>query len=71
MKAIRFLCVGIVTLCLLLLSVEQEFCCRRGFPIKPIQVVVGFSPGGTDILLRGFTEKMPKYFGQQPISYCL
>jgi len=69
MKAIRFLCVVIVTLGLILLSADQNFAAGPDFPNKPLTVVVGFSPGGTDLLLRGFTDRMPKYFGQQPINY--
>jgi tripartite-type tricarboxylate transporter receptor subunit TctC len=67
-KAIRFFCVGIVTLGLILLTAERNFAAGPKYPIKPIQVVVAFAPGGTDVNLRPFIDKMPEYLGQ-PMTF--
>ena len=64
MRAIRFLCAVIVTLSLILLSVDKNFAAGPKYPTKPIQVVVAFAPGDTDVILRPFVEKMPDYLGQ-------
>ena len=64
MRAIRFLCAVIVTLSLILLSVDKNFAAGSKYPTKPIQVVVAFAPGDTDVVLRPFVEKMPDYLGQ-------
>jgi tripartite-type tricarboxylate transporter receptor subunit TctC len=69
MKAIRYFCIAAMTLGLILSSAERNLAAGPDFPNKPLTVVVGFSPGGTDLLLRGFTDKMTKYLGQQPISF--
>jgi tripartite-type tricarboxylate transporter receptor subunit TctC len=68
MKAIRFFCIGIATLALLLSLVEKNFAAGSKYPIKPIQVIVPFAPGGTDVNLRPFIEKMPDYLGQ-PMTF--
>ena len=64
MRAIRFLCAVIVTLSLILLSVDKNFAAGSKYPTKPIQVIVAFAPGDTDVILRPFVEKMPDYLGQ-------
>ena len=64
MRAIRFLCAVIVTLSLILLSADRNFAAGPKYPTKPIQVVVAFAPGDTDVILRPFVEKMPDYLGQ-------
>ena len=53
---------------LILLSAEKNFAAGPKFPIKPIQVVVAFAPGGTDVNLRPFIDKMPEYLGQ-PMTF--
>jgi tripartite-type tricarboxylate transporter receptor subunit TctC len=68
MRAIRFLCVAIVTLGLILLSVEKNFAADAKYPTRPIQVISGFTPGGTDVILRPFIDKMPDYLGQ-PMTF--
>jgi len=68
MKAIRFFCIGIVTLGLTLLPAEKSFAAGPKYPVKPIQVVVAFAPGGTDVALRPFIDKMPEYLGQ-PMNF--
>ena len=64
MKAIRFFCMGFLTVGLMLLSVEKIFAAGPKYPTKPIQVTVAFAPGDTDVVLRPFVEKMPDYLGQ-------
>ncbi len=64
MKAIRFFCMGVLTVGLMLLSVEKIFAAGPKYPTKPIQVTVAFAPGDTDVVLRPFVEKMPDYLGQ-------
>jgi tripartite-type tricarboxylate transporter receptor subunit TctC len=68
MRAIRFLCFVIVTLGLILLSVEKNFAADVKYPTRPIQVITGFIPGGTDVNLRPWTERMSDYLGQ-PITF--
>ena len=38
------------------------------YPTRPIQIIVGFAPGSTDMAVRPFTEKLPDYLGQ-PTSF--
>lgn len=38
------------------------------FPTRPIQVVIGFAPGATDIAIRPFTDKLQEVVGQ-PINF--
>ena len=68
MRVIRFLCVVIVALCLILQSPEKSFAAGSKYPNKPIQVIVGFTPGSTDAQLRPFIEKMSDYLGQ-PMTF--
>ena len=67
MRAIRLSCAVIVTLSLILLSADRNFAAGPKYPTKPIQVVVAFAPGDTDVILRPFVEKIPDYLGQ-PMS---
>ena len=68
MKAIRFFCMGIVSLGLILLSADKNFAAGPNYPSKPIQVVVAFAPGGTDVNLRPFIDRMPEFLGQ-PLTF--
>jgi tripartite-type tricarboxylate transporter receptor subunit TctC len=68
MRVIRFLSVVIVALSLILLSVDKNYAAAPKYPTKPIQVVVAFAPGDTDVILRPFVEKMPDYLGGQPMT---
>lgn len=68
MKATRFFCIGVGLFGLILLSVEKNFAAGPKYPTKPIQVIVGFAPGGTDVILRPFIDKMPDYLGQ-PMTF--
>lgn len=38
------------------------------YPQRPIQVIIGFQPGSTDMALRPFVEKLPEYLGQ-PMNF--
>lgn len=38
------------------------------YPNKPIQIVIPYSPGSTDIAFRPFTEKLPEYL-EQPVTF--
>ena len=38
------------------------------YPTKPIQVVIGFAPGATDIAIRPFTDKLQEVLGQ-PVNF--
>jgi tripartite-type tricarboxylate transporter receptor subunit TctC len=64
MKTIRLVCVGIATLGSLLGLAERSFAAVVEYPVKPIQIVVAFAPGGTDVQLRPFTDKMSEYLRQ-------
>jgi tripartite-type tricarboxylate transporter receptor subunit TctC len=68
MKAIRCFVTGIVTLGLILMAAEKNFAAGDKYPTKPISVVVGFSPGGTDVLLRPFIDRMPDSL-RQPMTF--
>jgi tripartite-type tricarboxylate transporter receptor subunit TctC len=57
-----------VTLGLILLSVERNLAAGAKYPTKPIQVILGFAPGGTDVILRPFIDRMPDYLGQ-PMTF--
>lgn len=68
MKTVRFFCIGIATLGLILASAEKNFAAGAKYPVKPIQVIVAFAPGDTDVNLRPFMDKMPEYLGQ-PMTF--
>ena len=38
------------------------------YPTRPIQIVVAYAPGSTDVYTRIFTDKMPEFLGQ-PMSF--
>jgi tripartite-type tricarboxylate transporter receptor subunit TctC len=68
MKAIRFFCIGVAALGLIALSAGKNFAAGPKYPTKPIQVVVAFAPGGTDVNLRPFIDRMPEFLGQ-PLTF--
>lgn len=68
MKVIRFFCIGVVTMGLILLSAERNFAASAKYPIRPIQVVIPYEPGATDLSLRPFVDYMPEYLGQ-PMTF--
>jgi tripartite-type tricarboxylate transporter receptor subunit TctC len=38
------------------------------YPTRPIQIIIGYEPGSTDMGLKPFTERLQEYIGQ-PVSY--
>jgi len=46
------------------LSVTQQAQAADEFPNKPIQIIIPFSPGDTDNMLRPFSDKMGEFLGQ-------
>jgi tripartite-type tricarboxylate transporter receptor subunit TctC len=49
-------------------STKESSAAAEKYPTKPIQIVIGFQPGLTDVCLRIFTDKLPEYLGQ-PVSF--
>jgi tripartite-type tricarboxylate transporter receptor subunit TctC len=49
-------------------TVTETLAAEKKYPLRPIQVVVAYSPGSTDTYLRPITEKLPEYLGQ-PLSF--
>ncbi len=68
MRARRLLAIGFLSTGFVLASLPQEARGQGKFPIKPIQIIVAFQPGSTDIVLRPFTERMPEHLGQ-PLTF--
>ena len=38
------------------------------YPTRPIQIIIGYEPGSTDMGLKPFTDRLQEYLGQ-PVSY--
>ncbi len=68
MKPLRFLAVSVMALGLAFCPEGKGLAAEIKFPTKPIQVIIPFQPGSTDVLLRPFVEKIPEYLGQ-PVTY--
>ncbi len=68
MRIGRIFWIGILISGLLLGLGWESYAAEKKFPNKPIQVIIPFSPGDTDNLLRPFVEKMPEYLGQ-PVTF--
>ena len=68
MKSIRFLGLGLIALIPAFLAGGEGLGAEPKFPARPIQVIIAFQPGDTDINLRPFIEKMPDILGQ-PMSF--
>jgi tripartite-type tricarboxylate transporter receptor subunit TctC len=64
MRLARFLGISIMVLGLILSVIGESPAAGTKFPTRPIQVIITFAPGATDLLLRPFVEKMPEYLGQ-------
>lgn len=64
MKQRRFFILGVMLLCFILSGMGADVDAKEKFPVKPIQVIVGYQPGDSDNLLRPFIEKMPEFLGQ-------
>lgn len=60
LSAVAFLTIGLAF---------RECCAAEAkYPSRPIQVVICYQPGATDMAFRPFTEKLPEYLGQ-PIAF--
>lgn len=68
MKTLRLLVVSVIALGLAFFPAGKGFAAEKKFPTKPIQVIIPFQPGSTDVILRPFVEKMPEFLGQ-PTTY--
>lgn len=68
MKMIRLFCIVIAAIGLLLGSAAKNFAAATDYPSKGVQVVVAFAPGGTDVNLRPFIEKMAEEV-RQPLTF--
>ena len=68
MRVKQLLAIGLLSAGFVLASLPQEAAGQGKFPTKPIQVIVAFQPGSTDIVLRPFMDHMPEYLGQ-PLSF--
>ncbi|KRC85945.1 ABC transporter substrate-binding protein [Achromobacter sp. Root83] len=55
---------GIVASCTLGLALSATAYAGQPYPDRPVQLVIPFSPGDTDRMLRPITEKMGQYMGQ-------
>ena len=55
---------GIVASCVLGLVLSAPSHAQQAFPARPLQLVIPFSPGDTDQMLRPITDKMGQYLGQ-------
>jgi tripartite-type tricarboxylate transporter receptor subunit TctC len=67
MKMMRWVLIGMMTFGFTLLGAEKDFAAEK-YPTKPINMIIAFQPGDTDINLRPFIEKMPDYLGQ-PMTF--
>ncbi|MNQ39773.1 Tripartite tricarboxylate transporter family receptor [compost metagenome] len=54
---------GIVASCTLGLALSATAYAGQPYPDRPVQLVIPFSPGDTDRMLRPITEKMGQYMG--------
>lgn len=68
MKAVRFLGMGVMALGLILATMGKNLAAETKYPSKPIQIIIAFQPGATDVLLRPYIEKIPDYLGQ-PMTF--
>jgi tripartite-type tricarboxylate transporter receptor subunit TctC len=60
----------LLVLSLTFLITGENVAVARKFLGNPVQIIIPFQPGSTDVLLRPLVEKMPEYLGQ-PDSYIL
>jgi len=47
---------------------NESWAVEGKYPNKPIQIVIPFQPGSTDMAFRPFTEKLPEYL-RQPLTF--
>jgi tripartite-type tricarboxylate transporter receptor subunit TctC len=48
--------------------VSEAWTAEGKYPNRPIRVVIGYTPGSTDMAFRPFADKLPEYIGQ-PITF--
>ncbi len=60
----------VILVCLIasIISIYARSEAADKYPSRPIEVVIGFGPGSTDVALRPFVEKLQEVLGQ-PISF--
>ena len=64
----RKICIGILTASAFLALLNASALAQTAYPIKPIRMIVPFSPGGTsDTLARILGQKMTEAWGQQVV----
>lgn len=68
MRVFRIWVLLLLWLSFILLFTGNSLAAERKFPAKPVQIIIPFQPGSTDVLLRPFVEKMPEFLGQ-PVPY--
>ncbi len=62
------LIVQVIFLTMMLWTANQGWAAEVKYPIRPIQIIIAYAPGTTDMGLRPFIEKLPHYLGQ-PASF--
>jgi len=60
--------VGVILLTFFYLSGGKILATEQNFPTRPLQVIIPFAPGDTDVLLRPFADRMPEFLGQ-PLNF--
>ena len=59
---------GVIVLAWFWLTGGGILAAEQNFPTRPLQVIIPFAPGDTDVLLRPFVDRMPEFLGQ-PIIF--
>jgi len=62
------LMVVVTFLMMMLWAGNEGWAAEVKYPARPIQIVIAYQPGTTDVAIRPFTEKLPDYLGQ-PVSF--
>ncbi|WP_241081680.1 Bug family tripartite tricarboxylate transporter substrate binding protein [Achromobacter xylosoxidans] len=55
---------GVVATCSLGVALSAPVYAEQPYPVRPVQLIIPFSPGDTDQMLRPVVEKMGHYIGQ-------
>ena len=64
MKVKRFFWIGLLLWAFVSAVTVGDLAAAPKYPTKPVQVIIAFQPGDTDVNLRPYIEKMPNYLGQ-------
>jgi tripartite-type tricarboxylate transporter receptor subunit TctC len=64
MKVNRFFWIGLLVWGFVSAESVGDLAAAPKYPTKPVQVIIAFQPGDTDVNLRPYIEKMPDYLGQ-------